>query len=177
MKDTLTGNETTHGRGMGAEGSETASESEPTMSFETTQPEGATSDEGVKQKKRGRPKKGASDAAASEVVGGELRPIAVVDPRQLALAAGDSAALSVDADTLRAAFGVVWREWIARAEDLERQATGLARARYTLDLFPDAHPADRLAGLSHEAELSRVAAAVRSMAGDVERVLRGLGVR
>jgi hypothetical protein len=174
----LTGNETTHGRGMCAEGSETASEPEPTLTLETTQPEGEPSDgEGVKQKKRGRPKKGASDAAASEVVGGELRPIAVVDPRQLALAAGDSAALSVDADTLRAAFGVVWREWIARAEDLERQAAGLARARYTLDLFPDAHPADRLAGLSHEAELSRVAAAVRSMAGDVERVLRGLGVR
>jgi hypothetical protein len=163
MQET-SGTEAERGRAVGAEDPaiEVAESSEPT----TAEPE---------KKKRGRPKKSNAEAnAAYRAMQAEEESdgvLAVVDPRQLALLAGESTPGSVAVGVLVVQMQGLAQEWRFRASSLETRAV---RLRATTQGVLDFGTVEEIGTLAAQAEYA--AQAIRALERDLARTLRAMGV-
>lgn len=175
MSDHATETLTPHGRAMGAEPSESSSpEVEIEASSEPTN--------GAKKKKRGRPPKAPKssppvmpDEAVRVLRPDEMHGV-VVDPRQLALLAGEGTPRAVDAAALRVVLLDGFGEGLLRhARALE--ATADEYRRRASDELLDGFHVERIACLNACTDALGRAGTLRRAHADLLRALAGLGVR
>ncbi len=148
----------TDGHGMGGESSESDA---PEVAVEAA-PE-------APKKRRGRPKKSAVDVLDPH---GLSRDVAVIDPRQLGMLAGDSTPEAVSVATLLVVFSELDGELSRRQQRHERDAADLAA------VARDIRGSEMIADLLGRArEQFALAVAIGDVRKAVRRTLGGLGVR